>query len=100
MTSIIISNHTRVYDYYHCTYIEVVTLLLSLQDVPSSSVRLLVLENLMLRPVIDVYVTPFTIIHYTLERRKHGCHEGDSSIMYSIILVCVCYHDYSGSYAI
>ena len=55
--------------------------LLTLQDVPPSSVKLLVVENLLLRPATYVYVTPFTIIHYSLERRKHGDCEG--------IVVCV-----------
>lgn len=44
----------------------------SLQDVQSSVVRLLVIENLMLQPCVDVYLLPLSYLDYQVERRKHG----------------------------
>ncbi|XP_065903533.1 nuclear pore membrane glycoprotein 210-like isoform X3 [Dysidea avara] len=40
--------------------------------VEPSSVKLLIVENLMIRPASEVYITPFSVIHYQLERIKHG----------------------------
>jgi len=45
---------------------------LLLQDVPPCSVKLLVIENLMLMPSMDVYILPFSFLHYRVQRRKHG----------------------------
>ena len=44
----------------------------SFQDVPSSIVKLLVIENLMLQPCVDVYILPLSFVDYRVERRKHG----------------------------
>ena len=35
-------------------------------------VRLLVLENLMLQPCVDVYILPLSFVDYRVERRRHG----------------------------
>ena len=45
------------------------------QDVPPSVVKLLVIENLMLVPSMDVYILPFSFLHYQVQRRKHGIME-------------------------
>ena len=46
-------------------------LLCVLQDVVApATVKLLVIENIMLRPAVDVYILPFCIVHYTVERKK------------------------------
>lgn len=67
----------------HLSFSNVIT---CLQDVPLSSVKLLVVENLLLRPATDVYIAPFTVIHYSLERRKHGHVEGNVSYLF---LYCI-----------
>lgn len=32
--------------------------------------KLLVIENIMLQPAMDVYILPFCTVHYTVERKK------------------------------
>lgn len=34
--------------------------------------KLLVIENLMLQPCVDVYILPLSFVDYRVERRKHG----------------------------
>ncbi|XP_065901682.1 nuclear pore membrane glycoprotein 210-like isoform X2 [Dysidea avara] len=46
--------------------------MLESKAVEPSSVKLLIVENLMIRPASEVYITPFSVIHYQLERIKHG----------------------------
>ena len=46
--------------------------LLSLQEVQPDIVKLLVIENIMLQPSMDVYILPLSFIDYQVERRKHG----------------------------
>lgn len=44
---------------------------MSVQDVVSpATVKLLVIENIMLQPAMDVYILPYCIVHYTVERKK------------------------------
>jgi len=35
-------------------------------------VKLLVVENIMLQPSVDVYILPVSFVDYRVERRKHG----------------------------
>ena len=35
-----------------------------------ATVKLLVIENIMLQPAMDVYILPYCIVHYTVERKK------------------------------
>ena len=35
-------------------------------------VKLLVIENIMLQPSVDVYILPLSFVDYRVERRKHG----------------------------
>ena len=35
-------------------------------------VKLLVIENIMLQPSMDVYILPLSFVDYRVERRKHG----------------------------
>ena len=35
-------------------------------------VKLLVIENIMLQPSVDVYILPVSFVNYRVERRKHG----------------------------
>lgn len=35
-----------------------------------ATVKLLVIENIMLQPAMDVYILPFCTVHYTVERKK------------------------------
>lgn len=42
------------------------------QDVEPSVVKLLVIENLMLMPSMDVYLLPLSFVDYHIQRRKHG----------------------------
>ena len=35
-------------------------------------VKLLVIENIMLQPSMDVYILPLSFVDYQVERRKHG----------------------------
>lgn len=43
------------------------------KDVVSpATVKLLVIENIMLQPAMDVYILPFCTVHYTVERKKQG----------------------------
>ena len=47
------------------------------KGVPPDSVRLLVKENLMLKPYLPTYILPLSYVDYTLERRKQGKVEGE-----------------------
>ncbi len=42
------------------------------QGVEPDIVKLLVIENIMLRPAMDVYILPLSFVDYQVERRKHG----------------------------
>ena len=47
------------------------SLSVGLQDVVSpATVKLLVIENIMLQPAMDVYILPYCVVHYTVERKK------------------------------
>ncbi len=35
-------------------------------------VKLLVIENIMLQPSMDMYILPLSFVEYRVERRKHG----------------------------
>ena len=39
---------------------------------PVDSVRVLVMENIMLSPSSDVYILPLSYVDYVVERRKYG----------------------------
>ena len=39
---------------------------------PEDSVRVLVMENIMLSPSSDVYILPLSYVDYVVERRKYG----------------------------
>ncbi|CAI8026947.1 Nuclear pore membrane glycoprotein 210 [Geodia barretti] len=41
-------------------------------SVAPATVKLLVIENIMLQPAMDVYILPYCIVHYTVERKKQG----------------------------
>ena len=47
------------------------------QGVSPDSVRLIVKENLMLKPYLPTYIIPLSYVDYTLERRKQGRVEGE-----------------------
>ena len=47
------------------------------RGVSPDSVRLLVKENLMLKPYLPTYILPLSYVDYTLERRKQGKVEGE-----------------------
>ena len=47
------------------------------QGVSPDSVRLIVKENLMLKPYLPTYIIPLGYVYYTLERRKQGRVEGE-----------------------
>ena len=47
------------------------------KGVSPDSVRLLVKENLMLKPYLPTYILPLSYVDYTLERRKQGKVEGE-----------------------
>ena len=38
--------------------------------VAPATVKLLVIENIMLQPAVDVYILPHCMVHYTVERKK------------------------------
>ena len=41
------------------------------QDVVApATVKLLVIENIMLQPAVDVYILPHCTVHYIVERKK------------------------------
>ncbi len=42
------------------------------QKVKPDIVKLLVIENIMLQPSMDVYILPLSYVDYEVERRKHG----------------------------
>ena len=42
------------------------------QNVKPDVVKLLVIENLMLQPSMDVYILPLSFVDYRVERRKQG----------------------------
>ncbi len=42
------------------------------QGVEPDIVKLLVIENMMLQPFMDVYILPLSFVEYRVERRKHG----------------------------
>ena len=44
----------------------------SSQDVKPNIVKLLVVENIMLQPSVDVYILPLSFVDYRVERRKRG----------------------------
>ena len=51
-----------------------------MQDtVAPATVKLLVIENIMLQPAVDVYILPYCTVHYSVERKKQVC-----------VCVCVC----------
>ena len=42
-----------------------------IQDVVApATVKLLVIENIMLQPAVDVYILPYCVVHYRVERKK------------------------------
>ena len=47
------------------------------RGVSPDSVRLLVKENLMLKPYLPTYILPLSYVDFTLERRKQGRVEGE-----------------------
>ena len=47
------------------------------RGVSPDSVRLIVKENLMLKPYLPTYLLPLSYVDYTLERRKQGRVEGE-----------------------
>ena len=47
------------------------------KGVSPDSVRLLVKENLILKPYLPTYILPLSYVDYTLERRKQGKVEGE-----------------------
>ena len=44
----------------------------SSQNVKPNIVKLLVVENIMLQPSVDVYILPLSFVDYQVERRKRG----------------------------
>ena len=42
------------------------------QDVKPDIVKLLVIENIMLQPSMDVYILPLSFVDYRIERRKQA----------------------------
>ena len=59
--------------------------------------KLLVIENLLLFPSEDMYIMPYSFIHYTVERKTHGRMEG--TVHGVILIYSLCYfHRWEGRF--